>query len=185
MKKILLVLLLLFVSLSVFSASSESTSFLSGEGLSAELNVSINPGVFNNIDVGFSRNEIVNYDDEVLKIEDGETEDLTVADASAYLEDSIYVYWKIRSSNKVSASLSILSALKGLGGEIDWSISLKDGSKSISSEDKEQELPIISATNTYGNVGSAELLINSNDLSRGNIVPGTYIGDLRLNIAIE
>ena len=184
MKKSLLFLFIISLSINLYSAIGSSSSSDISKGLSANTTVTFDPRNINDVNIGFSRNEIRTYDDEVERIIDGSTEDLTVGDGG--IEDkSIYVYWKIRSTSKVSASLSILSSLKGKDGEIDWSIGLKDGSASISSKEMEEELSIVNGSETFGTVGSSEVIIRTENINNQALVPGDYIGDLRLNIAIE
>ena len=140
---------------------------------------------FSEFDIGFSKNEISDFSDPVISLENGEIEQLIISGDVATASSPLYVYWKILSSNNVSASLSIPSALRGEAGELDWMVSLADGSASVASNSGSKAIAVIPESAAFGNIGSAELLISTENVNGGEVLPGEYKGELRLSISID
>ena len=184
MRKFFLLLLMFLIMISAYSESRVSDSNIEN-GLKATTQVVFNPATISHFNVGFSRNEIKNYTDEVVPLDEDGIEDLFIDGNSAINMEEIYVYWKILTFNKVSASISIPYALKGENGELDWNVNLVDGSASISSNGEQEEIDVIPSSTSFGTVGSVGLSINTENLNDGNLLPGEYIGELRLNIKTE
>lgn len=188
MKKVLFFLTLLIVlSLSIYSKSVSGYG-LSEEGSSTSVDIVLDTSNITAFDIGFSRNKIDDFNDIIDQIAWGDISDLELNEEIAASEGKVYLYWIILSPNNVSASLSIPSALQGKNGEIDWTVSVADDQegKSISSNTEgEEELPILKTSNTWKEIGSTELYINTENLNNGEVIPGEYIGELRLKILTE
>ena len=188
MKKVLFFLTLLIVlSLSIYSKSVSGYG-LSEEGSSTSVDIVLDTSNITAFDIGFSRNKIDDFNDIIDQIAWGDISDLELNEEIAASEGKVYLYWIILSPNNVSASLSIPSALQGKNGEIDWTVSVADDQegKSISSNTEgEEELPILKTSNTWKEIGSTELYINTENLNNGEVIPGEYIGELRLKILIN
>ena len=195
MKRIVFASIALLALTSLFSAKIEHEA-LPSAGLSETITIildfeSISPIAFPGIEIGFSSNEITDIDDEVEVI-NGQRFSLTFDDSSAHATalDDIYVFWKIKRNTKLRAALSIEEPLKNSRGDsLDWSAGVADstykvgkdsyytGSLSfIPSEQLRADGPI---------AGSRKLEIITEELNTGNVVPGEYIGELKLNIAIN
>ena len=102
-------------------------------------------------------------------------------------EESICIYWKILSGSNITASISIPAALRGEGGELEWSVGYSDGTERIDSTASDTSLAVV-RHETRGrakNIGSTELFINTENLNSGDVIPGIYTGELRLDISIE
>ena len=156
-KLFMTVALSIMITSSLFSEVFDST--LGETGLSTDLTVTFDPSALNIVDIGFSRNEINSIGDE---------------------------YWRIMSSSRLSATLSIDEPLKGANGEIDWEVRLVEENKSISSdEDNDLELDFMNPEHYYGTAGSSELSIGTKSMNYGGLLPGEYTGELRLNIKTE
>ena len=158
---------------------------LDDNGLSENVKVVLDLDNFSEFDIGFSKNEISDFSDPVISLENGEIEQLIISGDVATASSPLYVYWKILSSNNVSASLSIPSALRGEAGELDWMVSLADGSASVASNSGSKAIAVIPESAAFGNIGSAELLISTENVNGGEVLPGEYKGELRLSISID
>lgn len=169
-----------------FAFSQAYSTVLGPDGLSTSLGISFDPAALNVVDIGFSRNRINDIRDEVHAFEESDLEDMIInGDVATYMND-IYIYWRIMSSSRLSATLSIEEPLRGVNGELDWEVRLVDENTSISSdEDNDLELDFMNPDHYYGTAGSAELSINTKTLNSRDVIPGEYTGELRLNIKTE
>ena len=138
------------------------------------------------VEIGFSRNLIKNFDDEVESITGDVVPILFSGDSvlSGEPDGDVYVYWKIFSPFEVSAELAISEALKGKYGSIDWYVSLVETGDSISSGEYADSMSVIHPTTRYISIGSMKLDIGTESLETGDVVPGIYKGELKLNISI-
>ena len=183
-KLFMTVALSIMITSSILSEVFDST--LGETGLSTDLTVTFDPSALNIVDIGFSRNEINSIGDEVYGFRQSDIEDLIIDGDTATYMNSIYIYWRIMSSSRLSATLSIDEPLKGANGEIDWEVRLVEENKSISSdEDNDLELDFMNPEHYYGTAGSSELSIGTKSMNYGGLLPGEYTGELRLNIKTE
>lgn len=137
-------------------------------------------------DIGFSRNKIDDINDVIDLIKEESINDLELNENLSSAEGRIYLYWVLMNPKNVSASISIPSALQGKNGEIDWSVSVVDEEeKVISSAEAESELSVLEVKDSWSEVGSAELYINTENLNHRVSIPGEYIGELRLKILTD
>ena len=139
------------------------------------------------IEVGFSKNPITSFDEEVEDIS-GETIPLitTGGDASraAPVED-VYLYWKIMSAKTLRADLTIKDSMSNpAGDEMDWYVMLPEAGLSIASND-DTSLSVMRSSRSFTDFGSTKLDIRTMALDEGDFVPGEYKGELRLSISVE
>ena len=187
MRKSLVFLTSLLFALSAICADDGVNSISYGDELgSSELRIYFTPKVEDLVEISFSRNEVNDFFDEVIKIDGDGTEELLVTGNYATNAEDLYIYWKIKSVQNISASISIPYALKGSSGEIDWSVYLLDDSLTrISSDGDKNEASIIRPSRSASQVGSVALSINTETLNSGEVLPGEYTGELKLNIKTE
>ena len=139
------------------------------------------------IEIGFSKNPITSFDEEVEDIS-GETIPLITtegeASRAAPVED-IYIYWKIMSAKTLRADLTIKdSMLNPAGDEMDWYVMLPEAGLSIASND-DTSLSVMRSSRSFTDFGSTKLDIRTVTLDEGDYVPGEYKGELRLSISVE
>lgn len=184
-KRLFLVALFMIPLLSIYS----EPGFGYGtdvEDVSATVEVVLDVSSISVFDIGFSRNKIDDINDVIDLIKEESVNDLELNEEISSAEGRIYLYWVLMNPKNVSASISIPSALQGKNGEIDWSVSVvEEEEKVISSTEEETELPVLEVKDSWAEVGSAELYINTENLNHGESIPGEYIGELRLKILTD
>lgn len=175
--------MLLFLAL-IFTAS---LAFAEVVG-SAMLPVFLRVNDMNYIEVGFSRNGITSFTDEVEDIS-GETISLVTAGESgtaAKPSEDIYIYWKIMSPAALKADLEIMDSLIGSDGSaIEWYVALPESGLSIASSGYDTSMSLLPPTRSFTDFGSTKLDIGTESLDAGDVVPGEYKGELRLSISVE
>lgn len=196
MKRTIVALVLMMLAvLSLFSAKIEYEA-LPESGLSEKLTIVLDlgpdsPVVLPGVEIGFSGNEINDINDEV-EIINGQRFDLTLDESSTYASasDDIYVYWKIHGNRNIRANLQIDSPLRNENGDyLDWSAGVDGSDRKVGMDTYYDDVLAfipqdhIRAANPVA--GSRELEIVTEELNDGNVVPGEYIGELKLNIAIN
>ena len=179
MKKVMLI----FIT-SIFLASAVSAEVVG----SVSLPVTLRLGDSDYIEVGFSRNAITSFNDEVEDIS-GETIPLvTVGEAAmrATPAEDIYLYWKIMSAKSLRADLTIKgSMLNPAGDELDWYVTLPETGLSIASNSYETSLSLMRSGRSFTDFGSTRIDIGTELLDAGDVVPGEYKGELRLSISVD
>ena len=192
MKKVMILSIITFFLLASLSAAELIHESLPSQGLSDKIVVTLNLGldsmIIPGVEVGFSRNEINDMNDNVEVI-NGSTVDMIFKDDGTHflVSDDIYVYWKIKGNPNISAELNIPGPLRDRRGDyLDWSAGFEDGSYKIGAEVYySQALSVFSGRTAYPAAGSRKLEIATMNLNEGNVVPGEYIGELELNISIN
>lgn len=195
MKRIVTLLIPMLALASLFSARIEHEA-LPSSGLSEKLSIVLDlsassPLVIPGVEIGFSSNEINEMDDEV-EIINGQHFDLTFEETATHasVSDDIYVYWKLKGNTKVNAYLQIDSPLENRRGDIiDWSAGVEDEEYRVGMDTYYNGslafIPQEQLRASASAVGSKKLEIKTEELNTGDVIPGEYIGELKLNIAIN
>lgn len=177
-KVVLLFITLIFLASAVFAEVVGSVS----------LPVTLRLGDSDYIEVGFSRNAITSFSDEVEDIS-GETIPLvTVGEAATRAKPvgDIYMYWKIMSAKSLQADLTIKGSMSNSAGDVlDWYVSLPDAGLSIASNSYETSLSVMRSARSFTDFGSTRIDIGTELLDAGDVVPGEYKGELKLSISVE
>ena len=185
MRKIGLLIIYSLLLISSLSADSGDVEDLD-DGASTTAEVVIDTSKINLVKLGFSKNEIKDIKDEIIALEN-EVQDLYFDSEAFSNDEEIYVYWLILSPHMVNASLSIPNALQSDGDRIEWSVKFANKPDVVisSNNESESELCLFPQSKSFGTIGSAELVIETENVSTGDILPGEYKGELRLNIKTE
>ena len=193
-RRVIALFIMMLTITSIFSAKIEH-EFLPSQGLGEKLTVVLNLGpdatfYISGVEIGFSSNEINDINDEV-EIINGKKFALTFEESNSHASvvDDIYVYWKIKNNHHINATLQIEGPLtNGSGEQLDWSAGVVDGSYKIGIDSYYTgSLAVLpqEVQRASGPVaGSRELEIVTKELNSENVVPGEYIGELKLNISI-
>lgn len=139
------------------------------------------------VEIGFSSNVVNSLNDEIDMIT-GNTvpiEFSSGSDMNGQVTDDVYVYWKILSAIDVKAELAISEALKGQYGNIDWFVSIDETEDRIGGGDYSRSLSILTPDAKFVSIGSVKLDIGTENLETGDVIPGVYMGELKLNISIN
>ncbi len=157
MKKILALIIIITISIPLFAA-------LEGE-TSATVNLALDPSASSRFEMGFSGGEVNTMYDSPSGIEGNRIElQTSLSDDGTTingLSEVAWVYWKYISVSSVDISLTIEDALQGGGDTIPLTVSIKDGTDSITSGDDRSLLIGSTATNTLPSVGSRNLRIEA------------------------
>lgn len=195
MKRIVFASIALLALTSLFSARIEHEA-LPQSGLSEKLTIVLDlradsPIVFPGVEIGFSSNEITDFKDEVEVI-NGQRFSLTFEESSTHASasDDIYVYWKIKGRPNLKANLVIEGPLENSRGDsLDWSAGVVDSTYRVGVDSYYTGalsfIPNEQLRASGPIAGSRKLEILTEELNAGNVVPGEYIGELKLNIAIN
>ena len=176
---------IIFISMHLFAEGGWMEDL--GDGVSATAEVVIDTSKIDIVRLGFSKNEITDFDDEIEFLEQSDMQELVIDNETFANDSKIYLYWMILTPHDIGVTLSIPYALHSETGRIDWSVSVGDVPQlSISTgEGEERELHFKHQAKSFGSVGSAELSIETEEVSSKKIIPGEYKGELRLSIKTE
>ncbi len=142
------------------------------------------------LEVGFSSNEITDFDDVPIPYADAVNLSIDSATSTAsygFENDSCYVYWRIQNSSQIKVELTA-SPLKSTdpADSLDYTVTLGDGREELSSKDN-GATPLMLVESYAGNndieVGSKELktisasLIGATGTSYEGTITVTVTGD--------
>lgn len=178
MKKIYILFLILIFAFSLLYSADDK------EKLSVSLNLSGGSQGEENIEIGFSSNEIKNISDEVKKI-DGDFS-LMLLENEYYARNAvpIFAYYKIMSGKNYSMKIYLDDVLKSGENEINWYVSENDVSLGLDASYGESQSAVDTvvhdSSKDYTSSGSIKLNIWTDYLI--DAVPGIYKANLKLGV---